>query len=184
MERQIQDTFTRFTGNNEVEKLIDFNKNQGKFDYKVNSNIQNQDSSRLGVKSIVPQKEMPKPPSNNKKVPRSDFETKLFNSRSAAKVLQQNWQMFKASKTVWDTNITNIRNVFAYLTVWLNPIQIEAKLGRYTHSLTAGWVLYIWDTMMPRALNKLIIQKDIRSNRVANQREHRLKQSTQVCGSC
>ena len=99
-----------------MEKLIDFNKNQGKFDYKVNSNIQNQDSSRLGVKSILPQKEMPKPPSNNKKVPRSDFETKLLNSRSAAKVLQQNRQMFKASKTVWDTNITNIRNVFAYLT--------------------------------------------------------------------
>ena len=115
MERQIQDTFTRFTGNNEGEKLIDFNKNQGKFDYKVNSNIQNQDSSRLGVKSNIPQKERPKPPSNNKKVPRSDFETKLFNSRSAAKVLQQNRQMFKASKTVWDTNITNIRNPLCLL---------------------------------------------------------------------
>ena len=71
--------------------------------------------------------------------------------------------MGKASKKDWDTDMAYIRNVFAYLTVWLNPIRIEAKLGRYTHPLAAGWVLYMWDTMMPRALNELIKQEDIRS---------------------
>ena len=28
---------------------------------------------------------------------------------------------------------------------------------------TAGWVLYIWDTIMPRVLNEFIKQEDIRS---------------------
>ena len=71
--------------------------------------------------------------------------------------------MGKASKKDWDTNIAYIRDVFAYLTVWLNPIRIEAKLGRYTHLLAVGWVLYKRDTMMPRALNAFIKQEDIRS---------------------
>ena len=71
--------------------------------------------------------------------------------------------MGKASKKVWDTDITYSSNIFAYLTVWLNPIRIEAKLGRYTHPPAAGWVLCMWDTMMPRALNEFIKQEDVRS---------------------
>ena len=69
--------------------------------------------------------------------------------------------MVKMSKKDWDTDIAYIRNVIAYLTVWLNPIQIKARLGRYTHPLTAVWVLYMWDTIMPRALNEFIKQEDI-----------------------
>ena len=104
---------------------------------------------------------MLKPPSKKKKVQRSNFGTKLVNSQSVAKGCLQNWQMGKASKMDWDTNIACIRNVFAYLTIWLNPIRIEAKLGRCTHLLTAGWVLYMWGTMMPRALSEFIKQEDI-----------------------
>ena len=89
-------------------------------------------------------------------------ETKLFNSRSAAKGLQQNRQMGKTTMTVWDTEIAYIRNVFAYLTVWSNPIWIEAKLGRYTYPLTAGWVLYMWDLMMSKALKEFIKQENTR----------------------
>ena len=71
--------------------------------------------------------------------------------------------MSKASKKDWETGIAYIRNVFAYLTVWLNPLWINAKLGRYTHPLAAGWVLYMWETMMPRALNEFMKQEYIRS---------------------
>ena len=106
---------------------------------------------------------MLKPTLKNKKVQRSDFKTKLVNSRSAAKGFLQNRQMGKASKKDWDTDIAYIRNVFAYLTVCLNPTRIEAKLGRYTQPLAAGWVLYMWDTMILRALNEFIKQEDIRS---------------------
>ena len=49
-------------------------------------------------KNLVPQKEMLKPPSKKKKVQRSDFETKLVNSWSAAKELLQNRQVSKAGK--------------------------------------------------------------------------------------
>ena len=42
-------------------------------------------------------------------------------------------------------------------------MRIEAKLERYTHTLAAVWVLYMWDTMMPRVLNEFIKQEDIRS---------------------
>ena len=62
-----------------------------------------------------------------------------------------------------DWNTAYIRNAFAYLTVWLNPIRIKAKLGIYTNPLAAGWILYMWDTMTLRALNEFIKQEDIRS---------------------
>ena len=81
--------------------------------------------------------------------------------------------MGKASQNGLDTDIAYIRNIFAYLTVWLNPIWIEAKFGRYTHPLAAGWELYMWDTMMPRALNEFIKQEGIKSKL-----ESQIKEST------
>ena len=141
----------RANNSNKVE-LIDFNVNQASLDYEVNLNLRHQDLSRLRVKNLIPQKEMLKPPWKKKKVQRSDFEIKLVNSRSAAKGFLQNRQMGQASKKHWNTDIASIRNVFAYLIVWLNSVQIESKLGRYTHRLAVGWALYMWDTMMPTAL--------------------------------
>ena len=107
----------RTNSNNEVEELIDFNVHQGSLDYKVNSNIQHPDSSWLGVKILVPQKEILKPPSKKKKVQQSDFKTKLFSSWSAAKGLQRNRQLSKARKTVWDIDHAYNINIFAHLTV-------------------------------------------------------------------
>ena len=40
----------RANSNSEVEELIDLNVNQGSLDYKINSNVQHQDLSWLGVK--------------------------------------------------------------------------------------------------------------------------------------
>ena len=105
----------RVNSNNEVEELTDFNVNRGSLDYKVYSNVQYQDLSWLRVKNLVLQKEMMKPPSKKKKVQRSNFETKLVNSRSAAEGFLQNRQMGKVSKKDWDTDVAYIRNVFAYL---------------------------------------------------------------------
>ena len=154
---------TRANNNSKVEELIDFNVNQGSLDYKDNSNVQHQDLLWVRVKNLVSQKEMLKPPSKKKKVQWANFKTKLVNSPFSAKEFLQNWQVGKASKKDWDTDIAYIRNVFAYLTLWLNPIRIKAKLGKFTHPLAAGWVLYMWDTMMPRTLNEFIKQEDIRS---------------------
>ena len=46
----------RANNNNEVEELIDLNVNQGSLDYKINSNVQHQDLSWLGVKNLILQK--------------------------------------------------------------------------------------------------------------------------------
>ena len=46
----------RANSNNEVEELIDLNVNQGSLDYKINSNVQHQDLSWLGVKNLILQK--------------------------------------------------------------------------------------------------------------------------------
>ena len=35
-------------------------------------------------------------------------------------------------------------------------------MGRYTYPLIAGWVLYIWDLMMPKALKEFIKQENTR----------------------
>ena len=71
--------------------------------------------------------------------------------------------MRKASKKNCDSDITYIRNIFAFLTVWLNPIKIDAKLGRYRHPCVANWVYFMWDTMMPPALKQFINQEEIRA---------------------
>ena len=86
-----------------------------------------------------------------------------MTSRCTAKGFLQNRLIGKASKKEWDSDITYIRNIFAFLTVWLNPIRIDAKLRRYSHPYAANWVYFMWDTMMPPALKQFINQEDIRS---------------------
>ena len=71
--------------------------------------------------------------------------------------------MGKASKKDWDSDINYIRNIFAFLTVWLNPTRIDAKLDRYSHTYAANCVYFMWDTMMPSALKQFINQEDIRA---------------------
>ena len=90
---------------NEVEELIDFNMNKGSLDYKVNSNIKQQDLSWLRIKNLVPQKEMLKPSSKKKQVQQDNFKTTLVNSGYVANGFLQNQQMGKVSKKDWDTEI-------------------------------------------------------------------------------
>ena len=56
-----------------------------------------------------------------------------------------------------------IPNVFAYLTVWLNLIRIEAKIGKYVNIYMASWILFMWDQMMPKALNDFIKKEEVRA---------------------
>ena len=71
--------------------------------------------------------------------------------------------MGKASKKDCDSDITYIKNIYAFLTVLLNPIRIDTKLGRYSHLYAGNWVYFMWDTMMPSALKQFINQEDIRA---------------------
>ena len=158
----------RRNSSNEVQELIDFNLNQGGLNYKLGPSTQHQDLSWLNVKNLNPQytaprKEMKKPPLKKRKVQQSKFESRLVTSHCTAKDFLQNCQMEKASKKDWDSDITHIRNIFALLTVWLNPIRIDARLGRYSHPYAANWVYFMWDTMMPSALKQFINQEDIRA---------------------
>ena len=155
----------RRNSSSEAQELIDFNLNQGGLNYKLGPSTQHQDLSWLNVKNLNPQytsrKEMKKPPLKKRKVQRSEFESRLVTSHCTAKGFLQNRQMEKANKKDWDSDITYIRNIFALLTVWLNPIRIDAKLGRYSHPYAANWVYFMWDTMIPSVLKQFINQEDI-----------------------
>ena len=70
--------------------------------------------------------------------------------------------MGKACKKNWDSDIPYIHNVFAFLTVWLNPIRIDAKLGLFCNPVAAQWVYYMWSTMVPAALNEYISREKVR----------------------
>ena len=97
-----------------------------------------------------------------RKVERREFESKLVSSRSTAKGFLKNRQMEKACKRDWDSDIPYIRNIFAFLTVWLNPIRIDAKLGSFCNPVAAQWVYYMWNTMTPAALNEYISREKVR----------------------
>ena len=85
-----------------------------------------------------------------------------MSSQSTAKGFLQNRQMGKACKKNWDSDIPYILNVFTFLTVWLNPIRIDAKLGSFCNPVAAQWVYYMWSTMMPAALNEYISTEKVR----------------------
>ena len=111
--------------------------------------------------NTAPRKETKKPALKKRKFQRSDFQSRLVTSRCTAKGFLQNRQMGKASRKDWDSDITYIRNIFAFLTVWLNPIRMDAKLGRYSHAYAVNWVYFMWDTMMLSMLKQFINQEDI-----------------------
>ena len=69
--------------------------------------------------------------------------------------------MCKAIKRDWDTDIAYVRDVFAYLLVWISPIRIQAKVGEYTHHSLVNWIYFMWETMMPKTLNDFIKQEDV-----------------------
>ena len=133
---------------NKAQELIDFDLKQGGLDYKPDPSAQHQDLSWFNVKNLnhqytAPRKEMEKPLSKKRKVQRSKFKSRLVTSRCTAKYFLQNHQMGKVSKKDWDSDITYIRNIFPFLTVWLNPTRIDARHGRYSHSYTTSWIYFM-----------------------------------------
>ena len=141
---------------NKVEELVQ----QGTLDYNLSQCVPDQALSWLNETTTVLRKEMP--PRKKRKVDRSEFESKLVSSQSTAKGFLQNRQMGKACKKNWDSDIPYIRNVFTFLTVWLNPIRIDAKLGSFCNPVAAQWVYYMWSTMMPDALNEYFSREKVR----------------------
>ena len=141
---------------NKVKELVP----QGTLDYNLSQYVPDQALSWLNETTTVPRKKMS--PRKKRKVNRSEFESKLVSSQSTAKGFLQNRQMGKACKKNWDSDIPYIHNVFAFLTVWLNPIRIDAKLGLFCNPVAAQWVYYMWSTMVPAALNEYISREKVR----------------------
>ena len=71
--------------------------------------------------------------------------------------------MGKGSEKGWDLDMAYIHSVFAYLTVWLNPIRIKAKFGKYVNICMVSWILFMWDQIMPKALNEFIKKEEVRA---------------------
>ena len=70
--------------------------------------------------------------------------------------------MGKACKKDWDTDITYIRNVFAFIAVWINPPRIAANIGMLAHQNLCQWIYFMWDMMIPHALQDIIKTDQIR----------------------
>ena len=102
------------------------------------------------------------PPTKKRKENRREFEKRLINQRASSKGFLQSRQMGKAIKKDWDTDIADVRNLFAYLLVWINPIRIQAKVREHSHQLLVNWIYFMWETMMSKALNEFIRREDIR----------------------
>ena len=60
--------------------------------------------------------------------------------------------MGKACQKDWDTDFAYIRNVFAFIAVWINPLRIETKIGMFAHQNLCQWIYFMWNTMIMRAL--------------------------------
>ena len=90
------------------------------------------------------------------------MEHRIVTQRKASKGYLQNRQMGKACKKDWDTDIAYIRNVFAFIAVWINPLRIKAKIGMFAHQNLCQWIYFMWDTMIPRALQDFIKTDQIR----------------------
>ena len=69
--------------------------------------------------------------------------------------------MGKAIKRDWDSDIAYVKNVFAYLLVWINPIRIQAKVEEHTHHSIVNWINFMLDTTMPKALDDFINPEDV-----------------------
>ena len=110
----------------------------------------------------VPSKDISQPPSKKKKCERTEMEHRIVTQRQASKGYLQNRQMGKACKKDWDTDIAYIRNVFAFIVVWINPLRIEAKISMFAHQNLCQWIYFMWDTMIPRALQDFIKTDQIR----------------------
>ena len=73
----------------------------------------------------------------------------------------QNKQMERVSTKNWGEGIAYIRNLFALSTVWINPIRLDSKLGQWKHETLTNWIIFMWETMMPKDLASYIRQPAI-----------------------
>ena len=114
---------------NKVEELVQ----QGTLDYNLNQHAPHQASCWLT--ETAPKKEMLL--RKKRKFERSEFESELVSCRTIAKGFLQNRQMGKACRKNWDSDIPYIPNIFVFLTAWVNPIRIDAKLGSFCNPVAA-----------------------------------------------
>ena len=155
---------------NEEVELIDFK--QGNLEFADNTYEQSQDLSWLDIKQektltfvpgFVPWKKMSKAvlAIKKRKENQTEFEKRLINQRGSSIGFLQNHQMGKAIKKDWDIDVAYVRNLFAYLLVWTNPIRIQAKIREHANQLLVNWSYFMWETMMSKALKDFIKRENV-----------------------
>ena len=91
----------------------------------------------------------------------TEFEKRLINQRGSSIGFLQNHQMGKAIKKDWDIDVAYVRNLFAYLLVWTNPIRIQAKIREHANQLLVNWSYFMWETMISKALKDFIKRENV-----------------------
>lgn len=92
------------------------------------------------------------------------FEQRMSDQWLAAKGYLQSKHIGGASKKNWYSNIAYVQNIFALLTVWLNPNRLESKLGRLRHNILRHWVTCLWETNCLRVWMNTCIKRRFSAN--------------------
>ena len=92
------------------------------------------------------------PPRPRKKITMCEksFSNQIANQRLIAKSFLQNKQIGRANKKNLGEDIACIRNIIALLIVWINPIRLDSKLGKWKSNALYEWITFMWEKMIPR----------------------------------
>lgn len=85
----------------------------------------------------------------------------IRDQRLIVKCFLQNKQMGRVSKKNWGEDIAYIRNLFALLTAWLNPICLDSKFRQWKHESLYNSIRFMWDKMVPWDFASYICLKGI-----------------------
>ena len=98
---------------------------------------------------VPPTTTIPPPPRKKITMCKKPFSKQIADQRLIAKGFLQNKQMGRVNKKNWGEDVAYIRNLFALLTVWINPIHLDSKLEEWKHNVLYEWITFMWEKMMP-----------------------------------
>ena len=149
---------TQMENNTEVE-LIQENGNE--------TNIEQFQHFWLMHSMVTPTTTIPPPPHKKITMCEKPFSKQIANQRHVAKGFLQNKQMGRANKKNWGEDIAYIRNLLALLTVWINPILLDSKLGKCKHNTLNEWIKCMWENYI-RHTKKKLDQLRVKENSAIN----------------
>ena len=92
---------------------------------------------------VPPTTTIQQPPCKKITMCEKSFSKQTADQRLVAKGFLQNKQIGRANKENWAEDIAYIRNLFALLTVWINPICLYSKLGEWKHNALYEWITFM-----------------------------------------